>query len=258
MSSSNLPVLVAFLAVVVGAYYVGALMGFGTTVTLVTFASLLIPVRVLMPVVIALNILFGSYFAWRHRHTTQWRTLFVHILPLVGLGVPFGMALFRLRDAVWLRLAFGVFIMLLASLQLRLTATPGEQPPTQPLGRWRSAAILGIGGLIHGLYATGGPLIIYVLGRRIRDKRAFRSTAATLFLILTWVLQIDYVASGLVTAEVLKMVALSLPAMVLGIVLGERTFGRLRASQFRRGLWLLLLVGGITVTAKCLFEIGLG
>jgi uncharacterized membrane protein YfcA len=46
----------------------------------------------------------------------------------------------------------------------------------------------------------------------------------------------------------------AVPAVLLGIVLGERAYAKLRPELFRRGVWLLLLVGGIVLSARAAFE----
>jgi hypothetical protein len=246
------PAQLGFLAVLFGAYFVGTVLGFGTTVLAVTFGAQLIEIDVLLPVVAPLNVGLGAYIALRHRKTTEWPILLKRVLPLVVLGLPLGLALFNLRAVGWLRLGFGLFVTLLAVLQL--LGSRVSAPQAKPLGKVPSAVLLVASGIVHGLWATPGPLIVYVVGREITDKAAFRSTVATLFLPLTSALVVDYALTGLYHDEVIRLTLWAVPAVLLGIVLGERAYAKLRPELFRRGVWLLLLVGGIVLSARAAFE----
>ena len=152
---TDISTLAVFLVLVFGAYYVGAVLGFGTTILLVTFASQLYPLEVLLPVNVPLNIMLGSYIVIRYRRHTDWRFLLRYALPLVALGIPIGLLLFSLRSIGYIKLGFGLFVTLLALLQLRTTLLR-DRIPEKPLKGWQSAGMLIFGGLIHGLYVTGG------------------------------------------------------------------------------------------------------
>jgi uncharacterized membrane protein YfcA len=243
----------AFLAIVFGAYFIGTVMGFGTTLLVVTFGAQLVELDVLLPIVSPLNIGLGSYIASRHYRATRWRPLLRRWLPAVALGVPFGLVLFNLRELTWLRLGFGLLVIVLAGLQLRATLSHRESAG-EPIVGSRGAALLFLGGIVHGVYATGGPLIVYVLGREIDDKSAFRSTASTLFLPLTIALIVDYLLIGLYTSEVVELGLMSLVPVLVGVWLGEWAHRRINDRAFKLTVWILLLVGGLVLTARALLE----
>lgn len=232
-----------------GAFFVGTVLGFGTTIITVTFAAQLMPIEQILPIIAPLNVSLSIYLAVRHRKAIRWPHLLKRILPAVGLGVPVGLLLFNLRNAQWLRLGFGVFVTAIAAAQLRnaLTSPSGEGSPLSP---GPALGMLSLGGLVHGLFNTGGPLIVYVLGRELDDKSEFRSTIAALFVVLTTALVIDYVAIGLVTLETAKITAIAILPVLGGLWLGEIAHNRLDTRTFKRALWVLLFVGGIILTVR--------
>ncbi|MBW2457993.1 MAG: sulfite exporter TauE/SafE family protein [Deltaproteobacteria bacterium] len=247
------PTQLAFLAIVLGAYFVGTVLGFGTTILVLTFGAQLVELDVLLPIVSPLNICLGGYLAARHHRNIRWRLLLRRFLPSVGLGVPFGLLLFNLRELTWLRLGFGVLVVILAGLQLRawLVAKGAAGDPIRGL---RGLGLLFFGGVVHGVYATGGPLIVYVMGREIDDKGAFRSTVSALFLPMTTALIVDYVLIGLYTREVVELGLLSAVPVVLGLVLGEWAHRRINDRSFRLAVWLLLLAGGLVLVGRALLS----
>ncbi len=247
------PTQLAFLAIIFGAYFVGTVLGFGTTILVVTFGAQLVELDVLLPVVSPLNIGLGGYIALRHYRATRWRLLLRRCLPTVAVGVPLGLLLFNLRELTLLRLGFGVLVIILAGLQLRATLAR-RRAASEPIRGPRGAALLFLGGIVHGVYATGGPLIVYVMGREIDDKSAFRSTVSTLFLPLTIALIVDYLLLGLVTTEVVELGLMSLAPVLAGLWIGEWAHRRINERSFKLGLWILLLVGGLVLTARALLE----
>jgi uncharacterized membrane protein YfcA len=231
------------------AFFVGTTLGFGTTIITVTFAAQMMTIKEILPIIAPLNVTLSFYLAIRHRRHIQWSRLLRRIAPAVGLGVPVGLLLFNFQEAHWLQLAFGVFVTVIAAMQLRVALT-SETGEGAPLGRVPALGFLGLGGVIHGLFNTGGPLIVYVLGREIADKSEFRSTIAALFTVLTTVLIIDYTAIGLVTRHTLAVSAIAVIPVAAGMLVGEYAHARLESRTFKRALWTLLLGGGVILTAR--------
>lgn len=237
-----------FLVVVLGAYLVGTALGFGTSILCVTFGAQLMPLEVLLPIIAPLNVTLSLYLAVRHRHATEWRYLLRQVVPLVALGVPLGMLLFNLREQGWLRLVFGLFVTVLATLQLRLALRDtGRIEAVHP---WLRPLFLFGGGVVHGLFTTGGPLIVYVMGRELADKSAFRSSIATMFVPMTTALIVDYALLGLFDLHTAKMAALAILPFLLGIVLGELAHHRIDNERFKRAVWALLAVGGVILSVR--------
>jgi uncharacterized membrane protein YfcA len=245
----------AFLAIVFGAYFVGTVLGFGTSIIAVTFGAQLLELDVVLPIVCPLNVALSLYIAVRHHKSTKWRELFRRIIPHVALGVPLGLLLFNLGPLRWLLMGFGGFVIVLAALQLRIAFAPSGSATTDavPLvGLPRTAMLFG-GGVLHGLFSTGGPMVVYVLGRELVDKGAFRSTISTMFVPMTTALLIDYAYVGKFTNEVFVMIAWSLIPLVGGLLLGEWAHARFENNTFKRAVWILLFFGGIILTVRAIF-----
>lgn len=237
------------LGILFAAFFVGTVLGFGTTIITVTFAAQFMTIEEILAVISPLNVSLSLYLAIRHRRAILWSRLLKRILPAVGIGVPIGLLLFNLRNATWLRLVFGIFVFVIAGVQLR-NALTSETGDGQPLTRAPALGFLALGGVVHGLFNTGGPLIVYVLGREIDDKSEFRSTIAALFTVLTTVLVIDYIVIGLVTKSSLQQTGIALVPVMAGLWLGEIAHRKIRAKTFKRALWGVLFAGGIILTAR--------
>ncbi|HEU0035328.1 MAG TPA: TSUP family transporter [Kofleriaceae bacterium] len=237
------PTVVGLALIALVAFTTEGAIGFGGTVIAASIGAQLIALDELLPAFVPINILLSSWLVasgWRH---VAWRLLAVEIAPVVGGGAVVGLALFHLPAKAYLALAFGVFVAGLALLRLL-------RPAYLPLPRVWRLAMLAIGGVAHGLFGTGGPMIVYVARRRLDDKRAFRATLAVLWLVLNLALAANFASLGLYHHATLRLAVVLLVMLLPGLWLGERVHHALDAARFERVVWLLLLVAGVALAVR--------
>ncbi|MEO8554452.1 MAG: sulfite exporter TauE/SafE family protein [Kofleriaceae bacterium] len=239
---------VAVAAVALVAFATEGAIGFGGTVLAASLGAQLVPLDVLLPAFVILNLVLSSWLLGRGRDAIAWRTLGREVAPPVGAGAVVGLALFHLPGQAWLILAFSGFVIGLAIFQL-------ARPATGDLARVPRLALLVLGGIAHGLFGTGGPMIVYVMRRRLPDKRAFRATLAVLWLVLNVALLINFATSGLYVAPVdHALVALAI-AILPGLVLGDYIHHKLDAARFETAVWAVLLIAGIALAVRTALEL---
>ncbi len=217
--------------------------GFGGTVIAASIGAQLVPLDELLPAFVPVNMALSAYLLLRGRGDVQWRFLLREIAPAVVIGAAIGLALFHLPAKAVLAMVFGVFVTGLAALQLL-------RPTTRDLPLVARSGLLGLGGIAHGLFGTGGPMIVYVTRRRVDDKRAFRATLALLWLSLNCALLINFVSLDLYTRETAETSGVIALAVIPGLVIGERIHVALDAARFERVVWILLLVAGAALAIR--------
>lgn len=223
------------------AFFVEAALGFGATLLALGLGALLCPLERLLPSVVCLDLFLSGWLLLRDRRAVAWGLLGRRLVPLMGLGLPLGLLSLRWLGGQRALAAFGAFVVVLAGLEL----ARGRRAEARSLPRALEAALLVLGGVVHGLFATGGPLAVYVAGRSLADKSAFRGTLAALWLVLNLGLLVGYAASGALDRETGSLVALLAGPLVLGTALGEWAHGRLDPSRFRQAVFGLLLLAGL-------------
>ncbi len=236
--------LVALAVVALVAFGTEGAIGFGGTVIAASLGSQFVPLEVLLPAFVPLNLALSGWLLARSAGSIAWRVLVFEIAPPVAAGMIAGIALAHAGPQRVLALGFGSFVIVLAVLQL-------ARPATRPLSRVARLLLLIAGGVAHGIFGTGGPMIVYVARRRIADKRAFRGTLAVLWLVLNSVLLASFVSLdryGEVTFEIGVVLAL---AIVPGLWIGERLHHALDAARFERVVWSVLLVAGLALVVRC-------
>lgn len=238
--------------IVAAALLVEAALGFGSSVIVATLGAQLGPLDRVMPAFITENLALSAWVTATARRHVDRALLARTVLPLVAVGLALGFALGDAADRPLARVAFGAGVALLASLELRRALRPPavEPPPSRAL----SAAMLLLGGVVHGVFSAGGPLVVWVVARRLGDKRAFRATLSALWLILNTALVARWLAVGAWTAQTARAALLLVPSLVLGSLLGARLFRALPQRAFRVVASAVMGAAGLSLMVRTLLR----
>ncbi|MCC6332672.1 MAG: sulfite exporter TauE/SafE family protein [Myxococcales bacterium] len=232
------------------AFLVEAAAGFGSMVVAMTMGALWFPVPQLLGWLVPVNLVLSVYLVLRGRSSLDWGFFLKRMLPVMALGLVGGTVIAgRAAQAAWLKPAFGVFVVGVAAWQL----TRGRREGAPLSQGTRALALLGAG-VLHGVYATGGPLAVFVSARELKDKAAFRATLSALWVVLNLLVLPRLVVQGEVTEKTLGTSALMLGPLALGILAGEWVHHRLDEGRFRVAVSALLLLAGGVLAAGSLTE----
>ena len=232
----------AFAGVVALSFAVEATTGFGATVIALALGVHLFSLGELLPVFVPLGLPVSAWLALRGRAHVDRRLLLTRILPWMGLGLGVGLAVFERASHELLRRVFGAFVVALAGLELvRLARARQDDPAISPSAA--RAALLGAG-VMHGIFSTGGPLLVWALGRSLAEKRAFRATLSCVWLVLGSTLTVAYAVNGHLDGQTLRATAALVPVLGFALAAGEWAHHRLDERRFRVLVYVLLLGAG--------------
>ncbi len=236
---------VALSVLVLVSFFVEAAAGFGSMVVALTVGALFSPVDVLLGLLVPVNLVLSTYLVARNRAHVDWRFLWLRVVPLMAVGLGIGTALTRVVNATVTKPLFALFVVVVAASQLRQALSKTASAPPLP----EVARVIGLlgAGVIHGIFATGGPLTVYVSARELADKHAFRATLSAVWVVMNALVMPRLVQDGAVTLDSLRTSALLLLPLGAGIVLGERVHASLDERRFRIAVAGLLLVAGATL-----------
>lgn len=224
-----------------------AALGFGATLIMVAAGSFFVDLELLLPALVPVNLLLSSWIALRHRALIDWRFLLRRLLPTMALGIPLGLYAFAALDASLLKRIFGLFLVVVSVLELRRMRRSDE---ASELDRWWERAFLVAGGALHGAFATGGPMAVYVTSRAIDDKGVYRATLSTLWLLLNVVVVGGYAFQGALGAQTVGLSAWFVPAVLFGVALGEYLHARVPERTFRLLVYGLLTIAGLALVVR--------
>lgn len=221
------------------AYTVFGLTGFGAAMVAVPVLIQAVPLAFAVPLVVVLDLVCTSLIGGRHWRLVDRQEL-RRLMPGLLIGVLVGTQTLAGLPPKWPLIMLGVFVIAVA---LR-NAWPRqrEQPPLSPAWVWPFALI---GGVFSALFGTGGPIYTLYLSRRLADLERLRATVAVVILTSGLSRALSFAAAGLYAQPaMLTSLALALPFCLAGFWLGARLRHRVAPHVLKRGMFLLLALGG--------------
>ena len=240
-SSISGSVLIA-IPIVLIAYLVRGICGFGSGLIAIPALSLIIPLPVAVPLVVMLDYLASAGQGVNQRQSIQWDEIRRLIIPgLIGVSV--GLLAIHRVDIELLTHLLGGFVFSYALYSLWAPDIPKAS------GWWALPAAF-CGGAIGTLFGTGGPFYVTYLKARALDKSAFRATFASIFLLDGAARIAGYAGSAIIDVQLLLLLSLCLPLMIIGMYLGGKIHTGLTPQTFTRIIGCLLLVSGASLMLR--------
>ena len=230
-------------------YFSAAFAGFGGVIIVLTLGAHLYPIKWMLPVLLPLTVIANLYIFIRHHKYIDAPVLLRRILPFMGTGLVIGFALFNLLHGELLRTLFGLIVILVAMREL-INLIRSSHQNEAPLPGWISTGYVFVAGVIHGIYASGGPLLVYAVNKMQLQKSVFRSTLSSVWLIINIFLTGSYAVGGKIDLESLKYSAYLLPPLTLGVLLGEFLHQLIPERSFKIFVFMLLILSGVFITLK--------
>lgn len=224
-------------------YTVEAMTGFGSIVIAMSLGALVLPIPTLLPVLAPLNIFMSGYLSWRYRRHVDRDLLLRVILPLMGVGTISGYLLRPELDDTLLKPLFGLLVIWFA---LRALWQSTQSVPASPHPRWWTRLWIFGAGMTHGLFASGGPLLVYALAGVGLNKAGFRATLILVWFTLNSALTIAFAFDGTLQPA-LAHIALFVPVLLLGVFVGDHLHHRIDEFWFKRCIYGVLLIAGVAL-----------
>lgn len=234
------------MAVVLVAYFVFGLTGFGSTVLALPLLAQFAPLKFVVPLLLLLDLAAFLAVGARDRRGIRIDEL-GRVLPFALVGIGLGLTLLIQVAESRLLTALGVFVLLYALWGLT------RRGPVAEIPRWTCVPIGLGGGALSALFGTGGVLFAIYNAGRIRDKAELRASNAAMIAFSGIVRIVLFAATGLLAQEGLWLFALLLlPALFAGIALGSRLHAVVPAQAVVRAVHGVLVLAGIALLARAL------
>jgi uncharacterized protein len=222
------------------------ILGFGSTLIALSLGLHLLPLETLLPVLVSLGLLQSIWLVGRWFRYIDWTVLLLTILPLAAIGMVAGIFSREIADENTLKMVLGGFILIISSAELANLFI--KKRTGGPLIWYFSLPLLIGGGIFHGLFASGGPPIVYYASRRLMTQHTFRATLSMLWLVLNTGLVITFLAGGQMDLAKAGITVMVLPGFVIGIVVGSLV--HVKEFWFKGLTYLLLFFSGLFLIIK--------
>jgi uncharacterized membrane protein YfcA len=245
--------------------------GFGCTVLAFPFVIFLMDDLEQAKIILSiLAWVLAAYFVVTKFKYIYWKQFGI-IIMVAGLGMPVGMLIFKSFGAASLKKALGIFIVISAAIQLyksivhtragrttRATAkalawastravTRATVKIARAIYRFFGYIFLFAGGIVHGAFAVGGPLVVLYSAKKIPDKGQFRATMCLLWTTLNTILMLQFMFERKLTLEIGRNLLVLIPFLIAGIIAGEAIHNKVNEALFKKIVFASLLLVGIVM-----------
>lgn len=235
------------LPVLLAAYFIRGLTGFGSGLIAVPLLALKWPLTFVVPLILLTDFTASLILGGLHFDKVAWPEL-RRLLPAGFIGVLAGAYLLVSLPREPMLMALGTLIILFA---LRNLSVSNESPRrVSPLWAWPAALT---GGTVGAMFGTGGPPYVMYLSHRLTDKGQLRATFSGLFFIEGLARIVTFAAGGiLLHAELFYAYAAAVPVTLGALWVGSHAHSRLSNGQMLRLISLILIGSGLALWIKVL------
>jgi uncharacterized protein len=229
------------LAVTFLAGFIQGLSGFGSVLLSLPLLILFLDVRTAIPLVALVALALTVLLLIQLREHLDWKKVY----PLLAgtlFGVPVGVFLLKHLDTNLIQLVLGAVLVgyALYGLASRLSLKGIRTPWVYLYGF--------LAGCLGGALSASGPPVIIYTSLQPWSKDQIKVTLQGYFLASGLIVVLFQAASGLTTWSVMKLFALSLPAVIIGTLVGSHFYGMVREEGYRKIILILLgCLGAFTV-----------
>lgn len=239
--------LIASSIIVFLAFFVRGISGFGSATIAIPLLAHFIALKVAVPLLLIHDLLSTLATVSIDRRAID-KSEIIALLPPSIVGVIIGVTLLVTVPAQPLLATLGVLVIVFG---IRTLINPQGDKRISRL--WSIPAGLA-GGALGGAFGSGAatPYMIY-LTHRLADKSRVRGTFSG-FAIFDYTFRvIIFAVTGLLlSGDLYVLLAVTLPAMMLGLYLGNKLHGRISTGQAYKVIGALLVVSGLSLLWKAL------
>jgi uncharacterized membrane protein YfcA len=230
--------------IVMLAYTVFGLTGFGSSITAMPMLVQVIPLKMAVPLMLIFDLTSGLLLGLKNRKVVDRKEL-LRLIPFMLAGMGIGVVVLVKAPERILLLVLGTFILAYSAWSLLLKREP------KPLAASWSAPLGMAGGMFTALFGTGGPIYTIYLARRLDDKAVLRATISSLIFVTGLSRLALFSSAGLYKQQsLLWLAAVLLPCALLGLFLGNRLHSKLPAQRVVQVIWGILILGGSSLILR--------
>ena len=211
--------------------------GFGNALIAMPLLILLIGVNKATPLVALVGLVISLIMLIREWRELIWKDTLVLLISSLA-GLPLGILLLSNFSENIIRMILGTILIGFGIYNLLEIQLPVLERPVLAVPFGFLAGILG------GAYnANGPPIVIYGVLRGWK-KVAFRASLQGFFFVSSLMIVAGHALSGLWSRQIMSAFFISLPAVILAVLLGEKFAKKITQENFNRVIYSFLALMG--------------
>ena len=231
---------IIFLFVLFVANVIQAITGFAGTVLAMPPSIYLLGMdnaKVVLNVMALLSGLMIAVMSYHHMNKKE----VIKICVCMVAGMTIGIQICKtVPSEQILLIIYGVIILLIAGKNL-LCHRQRTLPKALLL------VILLLAGVIHGMFVSGGALLVVYAAQVLKEKEEFRATLAPEWVVLNSILLVSQVRQGVFTEGNIRLILISIIPLFMATWLGKKLVKKVSQKVFLNLTYVLLLVSGLSL-----------
>ena len=173
---------------------------------------------------------------FKHINWKEFGKIFVCMI----IGMTVGVWIYSHFPLKQLLVAYGMMIVVIA---LKKLISKNENKKELP--QWFMICILLAAGMIHGMFVSGGALLVVYATLVLKDKEEFRATVALIWVTTGFYITIPQALTGGFNSHVLSLLIVGVIPVFAGTFIGTKMVKKMSQDLFMNITYILLLLSGI-------------
>lgn len=190
--------------------------------------------KALLNVIAQISSLMIVVTGFRH---INWKE-FVKMFALMALGMLVGIKIFEVFPMNQLLVIYGIMIILIA-LEKLFVKKEIKMPDIAML------LVIFAAGIIHGMFVSGGALLVIYASTVLKEKEEFRATIALIWVTIGCYITGVQVQAGHFNSHVIFLMLAGIIPVFVGTWIGTKMVKKIRQDIFMKITYILLLLSGI-------------
>lgn len=213
--------------------------GFAGTLLAMPFSIRLVGIEEAKAVINIFTMLACAVIAVQNYRYINYKIL-AKMVAGMAVGMIIGTWLFEQLPLDILLDAYAVLVILVAAKKMFIKKEIH-------LPAWAMLFVLLAAGIIHGMFLSGGALLVVYAVTVLKDKNEFRATVAPVWVILNALLIVSHYRAGYYTVQTLRATAISVIPLAASIVIGNILYRKINQQQFLKLTYVLLIISGVSL-----------
>lgn len=234
----------AFCLIILVSNIIQGITGFAGTLIAMPFLIMLIDLETAKQVLNLLGILGSLWIISRDFQYVNWEQV-KKILLIMSVGLIIGIVSYNYLPTQILLLLFPLFVLFVGLKGLfKNIKVPSKKKETSKVF---DTLLLLAAGIIHGLFVSGGPLLVAYATDHMKNKHEFRATLSSVWLVLNSFMLIQSLLAGDITRAMGSYMLLAVIPLFMGIIVGGILLKKMSQKTFMLLSYGLLVFSGISL-----------
>ncbi len=225
------------------ASFTQGLTGFGFALVSIPLLSLIIDIKIAIPLGAMCGLVVNVYLTFRLRKHLNFSEIKYLIFGAV-VGIPIGSYFLKSANPDLLQQFLGIIVLAFVFL-----SSFNLIKHYQLNDKW--GYIFGLfSGLLGGAFNTNGPPILIYLSLKNMDKNKHKATISGFFLVTSIIIVFDHAITGISNSNIFLMFLKLIPFILTGLLLGDMLFLKISTKVYQKMIMIGLFFIGLFLIIK--------